>query len=365
MDAVGLGKKPDTRTGLELAPVGEDGGHRIAGDPGEDIGAGTGGLDDLRLGGNALAWRCHPQMLRPYAVDDLAALLAGEARPQRQARLARHDPPTPLAPRQHALDEVHRRRADEAGDKEIGRPVIEVERGAHLLHIALLHDHDAVGHGHGLELVMGDIDHGGAEPLMQRLDLRTHQNAQLGVEIAERLIEEEDLGVAHDGAAHGDALALAAGELARIALQQGLKAENAYRRAHTLLDPLPAGATHAQPEGHVLPRRHMGIEGVALEHHGDVAVLRPDIVHHLAANGDGALIDLLQPRDHPQQGRFPAARRADQDDEFAIADGYVDAMEDLEISEALSDGDDVDAGHAALLILKTTNLPDQRTARHL
>jgi hypothetical protein len=30
-------------------------------------------------------------------------------------------------------------------------------------------------------------------------------------------------------------------------------------------------------------------------------------------------------------------------------------MEDLEISEALSDGDDVDAGHAALLILKTTN----------
>ena len=35
-------------------------------------------------------------------------------------------------------------------------------------------------------------------------------DAQRGVEVGQRLVEQEDLGVAHDGAADGDALALAA-----------------------------------------------------------------------------------------------------------------------------------------------------------
>jgi hypothetical protein len=46
--------------------------------------------------------------------------------------------------------------------------------------------------------------------LAQALDLGAHLHPELGVEVAERLVEQEDLGIAHDGAAHGDALALAA-----------------------------------------------------------------------------------------------------------------------------------------------------------
>src|ERR1043165_6243006 len=41
-----------------------------------------------------------------------------------------------------------------------------------------------------------------------------------GVEVRQRLIEEEDAGVAHDGAPDGDALALAAGELLGQTLKQ-------------------------------------------------------------------------------------------------------------------------------------------------
>ena len=61
---------------------------------------------------------------------------------------------------------------------------------------------------------------------MQFLDLGAHRDAQLGVEIGERLVEQEHLRIAHDRAAHGDALALAAGELARIAVEQRLEAED-------------------------------------------------------------------------------------------------------------------------------------------
>ena len=61
---------------------------------------------------------------------------------------------------------------------------------------------------------------------MQPLDLGAHAVAELGVEVGERLVEQEQAGVAHDGAADGDPLALAAGQLARQALEQMADAEH-------------------------------------------------------------------------------------------------------------------------------------------
>ena len=73
---------------------------------------------------------------------------------------------------------------------------------------------------------------------MQLLELDPHLHAQLGVEVRERLVEQEDLGVADDGAAERDALALTAGELARLALEPFADAENVGR----LLDALVMSA---------------------------------------------------------------------------------------------------------------------------
>ncbi len=47
--------------------------------------------------------------------------------------------------------------------------------------------------------------------------------------------------------------------------------------------------------------------------------------------------DVLEPGDHAQQRRFPAAGRADEDDEFAIVDVDVDALDDIDRAEALAD----------------------------
>ena len=55
---------------------------------------------------------------------------------------------------------------------------------------------------------------------MQTLDLDPQFGAQLGVEVRQRLVEQEHAGVAHQGAADRDALALAAGELRRPAIEQ-------------------------------------------------------------------------------------------------------------------------------------------------
>ena len=70
-----------------------------------------------------------------------------------------------------AFDEVHVWRADEAGDEEVGRVAVELQRRADLLdHPAVQHD-DLVGHGHRLDLVVGDVDHRGAEVVVQLEDV--------------------------------------------------------------------------------------------------------------------------------------------------------------------------------------------------
>ena len=114
------------------------------------------------------------------------------------------------------------------------------------------------------------------EPLVQLLDLGAHLHAQLGVEVGQRLVEQEDLRIAHDGAAHGDALALAAGELARIARRAAARARGCRRPARPAASISLFGVRlAASGEKPMFSRdRHVRIERVVLEHHGDVAVLR-------------------------------------------------------------------------------------------
>ena len=114
---------------------------------------------------------------------------------------------------------VHRRRADEAGDEGVDRVVVEVERAAGLLDDAVAHHDDLVGHRHRLDLVVRHVDRRRLEALVQLLDLGAHLHAQLRVEVRQRLVEQEHLRIADDRAAHRDALPLAAGELARIAVE--------------------------------------------------------------------------------------------------------------------------------------------------
>ena len=89
-------------------------------------------------------------------------------------------------------NEIHRRRAHEAGDEHVGRALVDLARLGELLHAALMHDGDARGERHRLDLVVGDVDRGLAEPLVQLLDLGAHLDAQLGVEVGQRLVEQEE-----------------------------------------------------------------------------------------------------------------------------------------------------------------------------
>ncbi|MPN25105.1 hypothetical protein SDC9_172512 [bioreactor metagenome] len=70
----------------------------------------------------------------------------------------------------------------------------------------------------------------------------------------------------------------------------------------------------------------MRVQRVVLEHHRDVAVFRRNVVDHPVADLDRPLGNVFQPGDHAQRGGFAAARGADEDHEFTVADFEVDVF---------------------------------------
>ena len=226
-------------------------------------------------------------------------------------------------------------------------PVVKLERRARLFDDSVAHHDDAIGHRHRFDLVVRDIDAGDAEPLVQRADLAAHLHAQLGVEVGQRFVEQEHLGVAHQRAAHRDALSLAAGKLAGPAFEQRFYAEHGGGARDALFALDAAHAAQRQRELHVLPGGHVRIECVVLEHHRDVAVARIEIVDDAPVDEDRPGADILQPGDHAQQRRLAAARGTHEHDKLAVPRLDVDASDHLHRAKILLDALDRHRRHVS------------------
>ena len=85
-------------------------------------------------------------------------------------------------------------------------PVVDLVRRAELVQLAAVHHRDLVGHAHGLDLVVGDVDHRLLQLALDALQLAAHILAESGVQIAERLVEQEDAGLRDHAAAERDLL---------------------------------------------------------------------------------------------------------------------------------------------------------------
>ncbi len=157
--------------------------------------------------------------------------------------------------------------ADEVGDEAVGRILVDVTRRADLLDAALVEDGESVAQRQRLVLVVGDEDEGDADLALDRLELDLHLLAQLEVERAERLVEQQHPRPVDERAGQRDALALAAGELRRPAVAEVLaephhvqRLQRAPRGARLLADLLDP-----QPVLDVLEHVHVREQRVVLE----------------------------------------------------------------------------------------------------
>ena len=121
---------------------------------------------------------------------------------------------------------------------------------------------------------MGDEDAGDVDLVVQPAQPAAQLLADLGVERAEGLVEQQHLGLHRQRPGQRDPLALPAGELVRIAVGQPVELHQLEQRMHRLLisgfgGRVPA-RPHAQTEGDVLEDGHVPEQGVMLEHKADL-----------------------------------------------------------------------------------------------
>ncbi len=281
-----------------------------AGDRVFHVGAQIGGLGQRRFERRIVGPRfAESQRFRPYRHFGLSVDSAAMA----QALFQRAD----LDSRRIAVHVGHGRCnnirvADEVGHEQARRLLVQLARRTGLRHHGIGHDDDAVRHGQRFLLVVGDVGDGQVELALQVPNILAHAAAQLGVQVRQRLVEQQHLRLQHQGAGDRHALLLATRELRGQAVVVALEADQCHLLARHLLRFGLRGAADAGAVGDVLQNGHVREQGVGLEHHRHVAVGGRKLGHVAAADQDLALGRHLQPRDHAQGRGLAAARGAEQ-----------------------------------------------------
>ena len=82
-------------------------------------------------------------------------------------------PVTPSGATTRGGDDVHRRRADELGDEQVDRVVVQLDRRAALHDPAVAHHRRPIAHRHRLDLIVGDVERRDPHELVEGDDLES------------------------------------------------------------------------------------------------------------------------------------------------------------------------------------------------
>ena len=110
---------------------------------------------------------------------------------------------------QGAVQEVHLGAADEACNEHVARHIVQVLRGIDLLDDTILHNYDSCTKSHSQLLVQLD-------------DLGAHAGTQLGIQVGQGLVQQEDCRVTNHCTAQSNTLTLTTGQSLGLAVQQVL-----------------------------------------------------------------------------------------------------------------------------------------------
>ena len=209
---------------------------------------------------------------------------------------------------------------DKVGDKAAVRVAIDLDGRADLFDQAFIHDDDPVRKRHRLDLVVGDIDAGDVQLFLNTADLGAHLLAQLCIQVGERLVHQQDLGLHDQGARQRDALLLSAGELARGSITVARQVDQVQHPVDAFGNCALTQPLHVESIGDVLVNREMRKECIALKDHGHVALVRRQRIDLTSIQKDLARGGKLEPGQHAQRGRLPTARRTQQRDQLSFLD---------------------------------------------
>ena len=214
--------------------------------------------------------------------------------------------------------------ADEFKDEAVGRGEDDVFIRTELAEAAVrLHDGHLVAQLEGGLLVVRDVEDGRAQTVLDHADLQEHLFTQFRVQVGDRFIHDDHVGVCHQGTGDRHTLLLAAGKLARQMVGVFRHAD-LFQRVHgTFVDLFLRTALFLQRVGYIFDNGHMRPDRIVLKDDTDVAFFGRNvdvffrIEQDLIPDGDGARFRLVQTQQCADQCGFAAAARPDQTDDLS------------------------------------------------
>ena len=208
--------------------------------------------------------------------------------------------------------------ADEAGDLLRGGRAEYLRRTVQLEQPAVHQDPDAVAERHGLTAIVGDEDRRGPLLAQDAPEIVDQALPRRGIERGERLVEQQDLRLHHEGPRQRRALRLTARDRARPALGEVRDAEAPEPLSHPARRAQAALAAKAQAQGHVLPDRRVGEERFLK----DTRHAPPDCQRGARSDGGAAEAHLtrhggFEQTEDTQERRLARAVRADEGEDLA------------------------------------------------
>ncbi len=168
--------------------------------------------------------------------------------------------------------------------------------------------------------VMGDQQQGRALLPVEAEEQVAYPAAGLAIEVAGRLVGEQQRRPGHEGTSDGDTLLLASGEGARQVAAASVEPDGLQGRAHPRWIPL---AAQLEGKGDVLLHREMGQQVERLEHEADRgqaqggAPLLVELPQILTRDHDLSGAGLVEAREQGEQGGLAGAGGADDGDRLA------------------------------------------------
>ena len=198
--------------------------------------------------------------------------------------------------------------------------MIDVLRLAAVVDGAGAQNSDAVGDGHGLLLIVGDVDGRDADLLLDLLDDGAHLHAELRVQIGQRLVHQQDVRLDDQRTRQRDALLLAAGEAIRHTVGIFIHMDKLQEFIRCSLHLFLGHLLILQAELDIFPDGHIRENRVILKNHTDPALAGIHVVDALIVEIEVAALDRVKASDHSQQRCLAAARRAEQREQLAFFD---------------------------------------------
>ena len=171
-------------------------------------------------------------------------------------------------------------------------------RGADLMTCAVFHHGDAVGEFEGFFLVVGDVDGRHVEPGLKLGQLVSCGIPELCIQVAEGLIEEEDIGMDGEGPGEGDALLLSPTQFGDAAFFVSVEGHHAKGFGDPGRDFVFGMFSRAETEGDIFENRHMREERVVLKDHGGVSFFGRFMGHVAIVEMDCSGVGYLEAGDH-------------------------------------------------------------------